>query len=67
MHHQLTPFERECLVWAAFQIDDAAIAARFSLPETMVRQALEIARIKLGASSREHAVVRALAHGLIAL
>ena len=67
MRHQLSPFERECLVWAAFQIDDAAIAARFSLPETMVRQALEIARIKLGASSREHAVVRALAHGLIAL
>jgi DNA-binding CsgD family transcriptional regulator len=67
IRHELTPFERECLIWAAFQIDDAAIAARFSLPEIMVRQALEVARIKLGAASREHAVVRALAHGLIAL
>ncbi|MGD9538100.1 MAG: autoinducer binding domain-containing protein [Alphaproteobacteria bacterium] len=63
----LTVFERDCLAWGAVGLTDWVISERFRFPEAMVRCALESARIKLGAGSRTHAVVKAIVNDLVAI
>ena len=67
IRHPLTPFERECLTWSAAGYDFLAISDRLWLSEALVHRTLELARIKLGAATHDHAVVRALANDLIAI
>jgi LuxR family quorum sensing-dependent transcriptional regulator len=63
----LTVFERDCLAWGAVGLTDWLISERFRFPEAMVHCALESARIKLGAASRTHALVKALVNDLVAI
>lgn len=65
--HALTSIERECLTWCAAGFDSQAISERLWLSDALVHRILELARIKLGVTTREHAVVRALANDLIAI
>jgi DNA-binding CsgD family transcriptional regulator len=63
---QLSPREREVLLWAAQGKTGWEIAQILRLTERTVTYHVENARAKLGASSRSHAVAKALSLGLIA-
>jgi len=62
----LTPREREVLLWAAKGKTGWEIGQILRLSERTVTYHVENARAKLGASSRAHAVVKAVTLGLIA-
>ena len=63
----LTEFERDCLAWEAVGLTDRLISERVRFPEAMVSRTLESARIKLGAASRTHAMVKAIVNDLVAI
>ncbi|MCR6632920.1 MAG: LuxR family transcriptional regulator [Magnetospirillum sp.] len=62
---QLTPREREVLLWTAKGKTGWEISQLLRLAERTVTFHMENARAKLGASSRSHAVVKAVTLGLI--
>lgn len=62
---RLSPRERECLVWLATGLRSDRIAERLGLSRATVDLHLARARRRLGARTREQAVARALAFGLL--
>lgn len=62
----LTPRERECLVWAAEGKTAWEIGNIISVAERTVNFHLQNAAHKLGVTSRQHAVARAISMGLVA-
>ncbi len=62
----LSTREAECLLWLARGLRSAAIAERLSLAVVTVELHIKNARVKLGATTREHAVAKAITLGLIA-
>jgi DNA-binding CsgD family transcriptional regulator len=62
----LTPRERETLLWLATGLRTAGIAHKMGVENVTVSLHLASARRKLGARTREQALVIALRHGLIA-
>lgn len=61
----LTPRERECLLWCAEGCSAPAIALRLGIAERTVVFHLSNAVGKLGASTRQQAVARAVALGVV--
>ena len=63
----LSPRERECLTLLASGLRNTAIAHRLSVAESTVEMHLQNARRKLGARTREQALVAALSRGEISI
>ncbi|MCB2051976.1 MAG: LuxR family transcriptional regulator [Novosphingobium sp.] len=63
----LTRREKECLLWAASGLRNAAIADKLRISEATVEFHMQNAREKLSARTRDQAVAIALSNGLIAL
>ena len=63
----LTKRELECLSWLARGLHSAQIASELRVARTTVDFHLTNARRKLNSVTREQAVARAVAHGLISL
>lgn len=61
----LTPRERECLSWLASGLRNERIANRMHVSLATVEFHLSNVRRKLGASTREQALVMAIVRGLI--
>ena len=61
----LSPRETECLQWLAGGLRTKEIAARMGISPVTVELHLRNARTKLGAQSREQAVARAIANGIL--
>jgi DNA-binding CsgD family transcriptional regulator len=61
----LSPRQRECLLWASRGLSGKQIAARIGLSEPVVHEYLGTAKRKLGCATRAHAVARAMHLGLI--
>jgi len=61
----LTPREVECLEWLARGLDNHAIGAQLGISVPTVALHLSNARTKLGAATREQALVLALQKRLI--
>lgn len=61
----LTPREREVLTWAAYGKTGWEISQILHVAERTITYHVENARAKLGASSRGHAIVKAITLGLI--
>jgi len=61
----LTSLEGDCLAWSSAGLTAWDISARFSLPQAAIDHAIESARLKLGAATRAHAVVKAIVARLI--
>jgi DNA-binding CsgD family transcriptional regulator len=61
----LTPREVECLEWLGRGLDNEKIAKRLGIAMATVALHLTNARRKLGAATREQALVLALQRGLI--
>lgn len=61
----LAPRERECLQWLAAGLKSDRIAERMGISHRTVEFHFRNARKKLGASTREHALAKALIDGLI--
>ena len=61
----LTDREREVLGWVATGLTDRRIARRLGVQPSTVRTHVEHARAKLGATTRAHAVARAIATGQV--
>lgn len=61
----LSQRERECLLWSARGKTSAEIAGILELSEHTVNHYLTNAAIKLGASNRVHAIIRAMILGLL--
>ncbi|HEY9080487.1 helix-turn-helix transcriptional regulator [Magnetovibrio sp.] len=63
----LTTRERECLLWLAQGLNSEQISDRLMIARITVDTHIGSAKRKLGASTREHALARAIQLGLIAL
>lgn len=63
----LAPRERECLQWLAQGLLSERIAERMGISPRTVEFHLKNARSKLGASTREHALAKALMQGYISV
>jgi len=61
----LTPFERDFLAWSANGSSNHDIADRRGIPVAMVDQAMGSAAAKLDATSRSHAVVKAILQNMV--
>jgi len=61
----LTPREIECLEWLGRGLTNGAIAKQLGITVATVALHLTNARVKLGAATREQALVIALKRGLI--
>lgn len=64
---QLSPRERECLAWLAVGMRHDRIAERLGISRPTVELHLANARRKLNARTREQALARAVAFGLLEL
>ena len=62
---RLSPREREALLWLAAGLRNDPIAERMGITNPTVELHLANARRKLGAATREQALVRALVFGLV--
>lgn len=62
---RLTPREIECLEWLGRGLRIEGIGSKLGIASTTVVTHLSGARRKLGAATREQALVLALRHGLI--
>jgi len=62
---RLSPRERECLTWLALGLRNARIAEKLGISRPTVELHLGNARRKLNARTREQAVARAIAFGLL--
>ena len=62
---ELTPRQRECLMWAARGKTDWEIAVILGLSESTVNRHIERAKERLNARSRAQALVRAFSNGLL--
>jgi DNA-binding CsgD family transcriptional regulator len=62
---ELSPRQRECLLWASLGLSTKQIAARLELSQPVVNEYLGLAKRKLGCATRAHAVARAVTLGLI--
>ncbi|WP_299483428.1 autoinducer binding domain-containing protein [uncultured Roseibium sp.] len=63
----LSPRERECLLWLSAGFRVTMIAYKLGISESAVTLYIQKARQKLGAQTREQAVVRAIQYGEIQL
>lgn len=63
--HALTPRERECLLWAAEGCSARVTAERLAITERTVTFHLRNVNAKLGVSSRQQAVARAVSLGIL--
>jgi DNA-binding CsgD family transcriptional regulator len=64
---RLSPRERECMTWLAIRLRHDRIAERLGIARPTVELHLLNARRKLGAKTREQALARAVALGLLDL
>jgi DNA-binding CsgD family transcriptional regulator len=64
-HISLSPREQECLKWLGSGLRNDRIAERMGVTRPTVEMHLANARRKLGAATRDHALVKALSFGLI--
>ncbi len=62
---ELTPRERECLVWASEGLTTEAIADRLGITVSAVNYHFGNVSRKLGASNKHHAAIIALSHGML--
>ncbi|MBF0189080.1 MAG: helix-turn-helix transcriptional regulator [Magnetococcales bacterium] len=61
----LTNRERQCLELLAIGLRGKEIAVRLGIADRTVEHHVRLAKKRLGAKSREHAVALAIQHGLI--